>query len=111
MHLSPLLITSAIANDLPWESAYPLALQLPHHSAISFHGAVSQAAYESIPVSYVVCEKDLIITPETQRRFIRTIEESGREVDVHSLDCGHCPNWSMPERLVEVVVGIAGGGN
>ncbi|CAO2657028.1 Nn.00g058310.m01.CDS01 [Neocucurbitaria sp. VM-36] len=109
MHISALAMTGAIADDLPWEQAYPLALQLSHHSAISFRGAVTQVAYESIPVSYVVCEKDFIIPPETQRRFIKMAEEgSGRKVDVKSLDCGHCPNWTMPEKLVEVVVGIAG---
>ncbi|KAF1840403.1 alpha/beta-hydrolase [Cucurbitaria berberidis CBS 394.84] len=105
MHMDAVQMAGAIRNDLPYEEAYPFALQLPYHSAISFQEPITQAAYKTIPVSYIVCERDMIINPDTQRRFIKTIEEeSGREVDVFGLDSGHCPNWSQPEKLVEIIV-------
>ena len=58
-------------------------------------------------MSYVFCEKDLIISPEKQNGFIDMMKEErkgkGGEVDVYRLDAGHCPNWSVPEKLVEVL--------
>lgn len=104
-------MTPAVLNDLPFEDAYPLVRQLVHHSAIAFSSPTTQAAYKDIPVSYIVCEKDLIITPDVQRRFIRNIEEGKGEsgkVDVVSLQAGHCPNLSVPGELVDVVVECAG---
>lgn len=108
MHMDALTMAAAVLNDLPFEEAYPLALQLPHHSAVSFNSPISQAAYEKIPVTYIVCEKDLIVPPKMQRKFISTIEElSGKSVDVRTMECGHCPQWSCPEKLVEVVLEAA----
>lgn len=106
MHMDSVQIAHAVGNDLPsWEVAYEWALQLSHHSAVSLQGVMTQAAYESIPVSYILCEKDLIVSPEIQKKSIRVIEEvSGKKVDVISLDAGHCPNWSQPERLAEIIV-------
>jgi pimeloyl-ACP methyl ester carboxylesterase len=106
MHGDAITVASGISNDLPsWEEAYECALQLPHHSAVSFEGIVTKAAYESLPVSYILCEKDYILSPETQRRFIGVLEEvQGKKIDVVSLDSGHCPNWSQPDKLVEILI-------
>ncbi|KAF2125813.1 alpha/beta-hydrolase [Dothidotthia symphoricarpi CBS 119687] len=106
MHTAPHLLAQAIGNDLPtWEEAYELASLLPHHSAASFTEAVTRVAYESIPASYILCERDFIISPELQEGFIGVLREGGREVGVVRLDAGHCANWS---RVGEVVGGILG---
>jgi pimeloyl-ACP methyl ester carboxylesterase len=102
--MDALAFAGAVVNDLPWEEAYPLTLQMPHHSRVSFDGKVSKVAYTKVPVTYIVTEKDLIISPEKQRAFIKTVEEAGGKVRVESLQSGHCPNWSVPEELVEVIV-------
>lgn len=103
--MDPVTAASFICNDLPYATAYEHALQLPHHSAISFQGEVTHASYTELPVSYIFCERDLVISPETQQRFIETIEEvSGKAVHVQRLDAGHCPNWSRPGELVELIV-------
>jgi pimeloyl-ACP methyl ester carboxylesterase len=110
LHLDPLVMAGATMNDVPWEDAYPIALQLAHHSAASFEEKTTQAAYlpgedgKTIPVSYVLCDQDQVISPEMQQQFIHTIEEaSGNEVDVHRLEAGHCPNVSCTKRLVEIL--------
>ena len=103
MHVDAIQMAPAILNDLPFEEAYPLTLQLVCHSAISFRSPIKQVAYETIPVSYILCEKDVIISPDTQKNFIAVLQENGREVDVRTMDSGHCPNWSCPEKLVEVI--------
>ena len=108
MHMDPIVMASFVCNDLPYAQAYEHALQLPHHSAVSFQSEVTQVSYKEIPVTYIFCEKDVVINPETQQRFIDTIEEvSETKVDVKRIDAGHCPNWSKPEELVELIVGAA----
>ncbi|XPS70463.1 hypothetical protein M3J09_002680 [Ascochyta lentis] len=94
-----------VCNDLPYAQAYENALKLPHHSATSFQSEVTQASYKDIPVTYIFCEKDMVISPEIQQRFIDAIEEvSGSKVDVKKIDAGHCPNWSKPEELLQLIV-------
>jgi pimeloyl-ACP methyl ester carboxylesterase len=109
MHMDPVIMAPLVCNDLPYAQAYEHALQLPHHSAISFQSEATQTSYKDIPVTYIYCEKDMIISPEIQQRFIDTIEEvSGSKVDVKRLDAGHCPNFSKPKELLELIVGAAG---
>jgi hypothetical protein len=101
-------MAGAVANDMPWELAYENVLQFPHHSAASFLESVTQVAYTDLAVSYILCKKDLVVSPELQSGFIKVIEEaSEKKVDVVELDCGHCPNWSMPEKLAEAIIGEA----
>ncbi|KAF4548581.1 Hypothetical protein D9617_27g045490 [Elsinoe fawcettii] len=108
MHINPALFAGAVANDMPWELAYEKMLTLPHHSKASFEGVVTQAAYKDVPVSYIFCEKDLVISPEKQKGFIEVVEqESGNKVDVVSLDSGHAPNWSVPEKLRDIIIELA----
>lgn len=110
MQTDPVSMAANVCNDLPWDQAYENALNLAHQSSSSFLAPVSKVAYNTgFPISYIMCEKDLVITPEQQRGFVRVAEEeSGRKVDVVSLESGHCPNWSMPGELAEVIVGEVG---
>jgi hypothetical protein len=52
MHTDPVQLAAGVGNDFDsWEFAYECALKLPHHSAIS------------VPVSYILTEKDLVLSP------------------------------------------------
>ncbi|KAF2030062.1 alpha/beta-hydrolase [Setomelanomma holmii] len=108
MHIDPVGMAFVACNDLPWDLAYENVLNFSHHSGPSFLEKVTQVAYKDVPVSYILCEDDLIVNPEAQKGFIKVIEEeSGRKVDVVGLKAGHCPNWSMPEKLGDVIVAEA----
>lgn len=108
MHSDPVIMASAVFNDLPYAQAYEQALQIPHHSAVSFRHEVTQASYKDIPLTYIFCERDYVIVPETQQRFIDTVEEvSGKKVDVKRIDSGHCPNSSRPQELLKLVAEAA----
>ena len=108
MHTDPVIMAGAVCNDLPYAQAYENVLKLPHHSAPSFKEEVTQASYKDIPLTYIFCERDFVINPETQQRFIDTVEEvSGKKVDVKKIDAGHCPNWSRPQELLKLVVDAA----
>ncbi|OCL12607.1 alpha/beta-hydrolase [Glonium stellatum] len=92
-------------SDLPEAEALAWAERTPQHSAVSFTGELTYPAYKYIPVSYIVCEADKILTPSFQREMVgRIAKESGRDVDVHVCNTGHCPNLSAPEVVVELVV-------
>ncbi|KAJ4350459.1 uncharacterized protein N0V89_009080 [Didymosphaeria variabile] len=63
MHGDPVQQAAGVGNDFDsWEYAYECALQLPHHSAVSFTGKTTQAAYVTVPVSYILTEKDMIVS-------------------------------------------------
>ncbi|KAF2439575.1 alpha/beta-hydrolase [Karstenula rhodostoma CBS 690.94] len=109
MHSDPVQLAGGLGTDFDsWEYAYECALKLPHHSTVSFTEKVTQAAYETVPVSYIFTEKDVILTPEHQESYINLIEEvKGSKIDVIRKPWGHCPNWSQPEELIDMVVGEA----
>lgn len=108
MHVNHAQWAGAVFNDMPWEDAYTAAQNLGAHSAAAFMTPVTQIAYDKIPVTYVVCEKDLVIPTENQMKYVARVEEaSGKKPHVVKLDAGHCPNASMPEKLAEVVAEAA----
>jgi len=87
--------------NLPLEQGVELVKKMTRHSAVSFAGELTFAAYEHVPVSLVLCEKDVVVPPDFQTKVIETIErESGRKVDVVRLpESDHCPNVSRPVEL------------
>lgn len=109
LHIDATAFAAVVCNDLPWDLAYENTLHLAHHSGASFLEPVTQAGYLDIPVSYIFCEKDLVVSTEKQQGFINVVKEAtGKEVHVVKLDAGHCPNWSMPEKLGDVIAELAG---
>jgi pimeloyl-ACP methyl ester carboxylesterase len=102
-------MAAACGNDMAYEDAYEHAVGLAHHSSASFLEKVTQIAYADVPVSYIFCEDDLVVSPQLQEGFIKKIEEKkGEKVHVVKLKSGHCPNWSRPEELAKVVAEVAG---
>lgn len=108
MHMDAAVMAPIVCNDLPYAQGYQNALQLPHHSTVSFRGEVTQCSYKAIPLTYIFCEKDMVISPEIQQRFIDTIEEiSGNKVDVKKIDAGHVPMWSKPDETLKLLLEAA----
>jgi hypothetical protein len=108
MHIDATTMAGALGDDLSWDVAYEHSLNFAHHAGASFMEGVQKTAYTELPVSYIFCEKDLIVSPEKQRAFIKVLEEAqGKEIHVVSLDTGHCPNWTMPEKLGDVIAELA----
>jgi pimeloyl-ACP methyl ester carboxylesterase len=89
-------------SDLPKEEGLHWYAKFSLHSAASFANPLTHPGYKDVPVSYLICEDDLVIPAEIQRREIEMIEkESGSKVDVTSIRAGHCPTISVPEQVVE----------
>jgi len=95
-------------SDLPSHEGEAWLRKFPKHSAASFATPLTFAGYTVLPVSYLVCEGDLIIPVTVQREEIAMIErESGRAVSVTSISTGHCPMATAPEKVVNWIVNFA----
>lgn len=91
-------------SGIPFEKGVEYAKKMSRHSAPSFIGEVTYPAYEHVPVSWVLCEKDLILTLDFQNSVIATIEkDSGNKVHVVRLDSDHCPNVGQPIELANAI--------
>ncbi|KIX04502.1 uncharacterized protein Z518_05372 [Rhinocladiella mackenziei CBS 650.93] len=92
-------------SDLPFEEAVEWVKKMPFHSGPSFTGKLTYPGYKYIPVSFIQCEKDVILPPEFQNSVIETIQkESGNPVDLHTLATGHCPNASAPNDVAKIIM-------
>lgn len=104
------LSASICFSDVPKEDGEEYVKRFPRHSAISFTNELTHAGYKNIPVSYLLCEEDLCITPTLQKEGIAMMEkESGRKVDVTSIKTGHIPNHekSAPQKVIDWVLDVA----
>ncbi|KIW22402.1 uncharacterized protein PV07_12290 [Cladophialophora immunda] len=102
------IIAKATFPDLEFDKAVATVRSMSRHSALSFASEVTYPGYKHVPVSFIVCENDMIIPPDLQRGYIEMIRrESGSAVDVHTLNTGHCPNTTAPDQLAKVIVQIA----
>ncbi|RWA14622.1 hypothetical protein EKO27_g489 [Xylaria grammica] len=76
--------------------------QFAMHSGVSFTNPLTYPGYKDVPVSYFLCEDDLVVFPEIQREEIEMIEaETGRKVDVTSVKAGHCPHTGVLEKVAD----------
>ncbi|KAF5984391.1 hypothetical protein FCOIX_2649 [Fusarium coicis] len=95
-------------SDLPPAEALTYAKQMTAHSALSFSGPLQNAGYLTIPVSYIICEKDISVPPHVQRSVVDMIsKKSGREVVTFSCDSGHFPIVSIPGKVASFISKVA----
>lgn len=104
------IITAApgIFSDVPYNEAQILGAGLLEHSTASFETQLTYAAYKDVSATYLLCEEDMIILPEAQRRMIQTIKDAGGNVDVYTCSAGHCPTVTRVSKVVEIVRRAAG---
>jgi hypothetical protein len=112
MHQPNLAETARIVfSNLDPETGTQWASKFRPHSAISFANPLTYAGYKDVPTSWLLCEKDLCIKPEFQRKAIERIERaSGRKVDVTKEPYDHFPSVEKPEDVLEWIVGVVGKG-
>ena len=66
-------------------------------------------AWQEIPVTYLMCENDQAMLLQWQRMMTDRVEATHPDVKVKRVVCdaGHSPFLSQPERVVEVMQGLA----
>ncbi|OJZ83229.1 hypothetical protein ASPFODRAFT_210058 [Aspergillus luchuensis CBS 106.47] len=96
-------------SDMPFDEGKTWARQFTHHSAASLANTLTYAGYKNVPVAYLLCTDDLVISPDVQQKMIDTVaSESGREADVTRISTGHVPVASAPELVVDWILKIVG---
>jgi pimeloyl-ACP methyl ester carboxylesterase len=60
---------------------------------------VRNVAWRTIPATFIVCDKDLALSPETQRAYATRAEQ------VFSIPAGHSGFFSQPELIVSILIG------
>jgi hypothetical protein len=94
----------SLFTNLPEDQGLHWVAEMPGHSRISFSNPATYAAYKDIPITYMLCEDDLVIPPAVQRSMVGMVEkETGRKVDVHSFHAGHVPNVTAWEDVVKTI--------
>lgn len=102
-------VAQAAFSDVQFDKAVGIVKEMPIHSALSFAGELTYPGYKHIPSSYIFCENDSLVPPDSQRKFIERINEAtGKDVDVHNLSTGHAPNISATEKFAQLLVDVAG---
>jgi hypothetical protein len=81
---------------------------MDEHSSISFDRKLTYPAYQHIPVTYLVCKDDKVITSDLPRSMIEAGREVGMDVDIVSCSAGHGVDISKPEAVVDVIRKAAG---
>ncbi|KIW13901.1 hypothetical protein PV08_06682 [Exophiala spinifera] len=99
---------SLILQHLPPDEGTAIVSDFAKHSAQSFLDPVTYTGYKDIPVSYLLCEEDLVGPPDLQRSWIEMIErESGRKVHVTAVQTGHMVNVTAEKEAVDWVLQLA----
>ncbi|KAL3958139.1 hypothetical protein ACCO45_008717 [Purpureocillium lilacinum] len=109
LHQTDISVAAAnVFNDLPKEEGERWAKMSTRHSGSTFPASLSHAGFKDVPVSYLLCTKDLAQEPELQRASIAMMErQTGGKVDVTEIESGHAPNASRPKEVADWIVSIA----
>ena len=109
LHQTDISVAAAnVFNDLPKEEGERWAKMSTRHSGSTFPASLSHAGFKDVPVSYLLCTKDLAQEPELQRASIAMMERQiGGKVDVTEIESGHAPNASRPKEVADWIVSIA----
>lgn len=108
-HSNQPLSASQTFSDISPEEGLAWIKKFAKHSSVAFTNALTYPGYKYFPVSYLLCENDVVIPPGIQRAEIEMIEkESGNKVDVTSIKAGHAPTASQPQKVVDWILNVAG---
>ena len=92
---------------MPQEEGEKYAAKLTKHSAASFGSPLTYAGYKDVPVSYLLCEDDIVVTPAIQRAGIDMIErETGKRVQVTSVKADHAAPLSLTAAVNDWIMDV-----
>lgn len=108
-HKNRTLIAELTFSELTPEEREPYNDVLQSHSARSFVDKATQLGYldPDVKLAYLFAEKDVVISPDMQRRMIDKLKSTGKKVDVTSIPADHAPPISQPDRTLDWVLKLA----
>ena len=99
-------LESLVYSDQPPERQRELGARLNSFCARAAAEACTWQPWIMMPVTYIYGERDLLVSQEAQKRFVRKAKDVGGVVLEETFDCDHSPYESMPEKVAELVVKI-----
>jgi hypothetical protein len=92
-------------NDISDAEASKLAQQCVAQNTAVQYQKVTHAPWKEVPTTYVFCLRDMAIMHNLQQAMVRDVEAIGGAgiIQTRTLDAGHCPFISMPDKLIEMV--------
>ena len=88
--------------DCPPDVAAAAGARLTRQSVAAIATPQSEAAWKTVPSTYVIGEQDRAVPPPAQEAM------SGRAGTVHRLPSSHSPFFSRPGEVAEIVLGALG---
>ncbi|RYO84051.1 hypothetical protein DL766_008226 [Monosporascus sp. MC13-8B] len=103
----PLLVGPGQSDDDADVEAY---LKTPARwNGKCMYQATEHAAWCEIPLAYIYTTADMTVPLDYQRNLVEGLEKAGRKVQTFELATGHCPNFTAPQGVVDVVNKVVSG--
>ena len=90
-------------NDVPGQLADAAVSRLRPMALAHAFSAPERCAWRVVPTGYVFCERDNAIPLAAQKLIVERARAQGVGVQTVSLDAGHSPFLSMPDKTVDTV--------
>lgn len=96
-------------HEVSREDAEPALNLLQRMATSAFETPTKYAGWKDYgyPVTFIKCSQDAAVTPEMCDGYIAKMKEAGVDVDVETIDAGHCAHFTAPSAVVGVIEKIA----
>jgi pimeloyl-ACP methyl ester carboxylesterase len=101
MVLTPTATVECLYNETPTAEAKAASQRMRPTAASGLVSSPGADPWQTIPTTYIVCERDRALSPEMQRSMAT---RAGR---VESIDTDHSPFASRPEEFCALLVSLA----
>ena len=71
--------------------------------------AITHCAWREIPVTYIYTKEDMTVPLDYQKSMVERMQAEGQAVKTFELGTGHCPNLTMTQEVLEIVMQVAAG--
>ncbi|KAI4204399.1 MAG: hypothetical protein LQ350_001156 [Teloschistes chrysophthalmus] len=73
----------------------------------AMYQALTNCAWREIPVTYIYTKDDMTVPLDYQKSMTEYMQAEGQKVHTVELDTGHCPNVTMTQEVVQVILQVA----
>lgn len=92
-------------HEVSREDAEPALNLLQRMATSAFETPTKYEGWKDygLPVTYIKCSKDTAVPPDLCDTYIAKMKDAGVEVDVETIDAGHCAHFTAPSDVVGVI--------
>ena len=106
MHMKPY---ERYYHEVSVEDAEPAIGLLEPMADSAFKTPTSYTGWKdhNIPATYIKCSKDTAVPLDLCDRYIARMREAGVDIDVETIDAGHCAHFTAPSLVVGILEKMA----